>query len=210
MRRLLSLAALTASFAITGHSQGDKDLTVLHQIKTEAFDNSKVMDELANISDLYGSRLTASPEWDQAAEWAMKAMKGMGLSNVHEEAWGPFGRAWSIESYTVDMLTPRYSHLVAVPLAWSSPTNGVQSGALMYAPLPPARWYSVKKFNEALEEYKKEWHGKLKGKNHFAYGREKAGARHGSAFPTVYGRGACRNRAGAGTGHCSSSHGGSA
>ena len=32
------------------------------------FDHSKVMDHLANLTDLYGPRLTGSPEFKQAAE----------------------------------------------------------------------------------------------------------------------------------------------
>jgi hypothetical protein len=161
------IAVLTLAFGCGSAclwAQNSKDLDVIHKIKVEAFQNSKVMDILANISDLYGPRLTASPEFDQAAQWAMTELKGYGLANVHEEKWGPFGRSWSVESYTIDMLTPRYSHLVAAPLAWSSPTNGVQSGEVLYAPFEEARWYDLKKAQDALEHYKTEWHGKLKGK----------------------------------------------
>jgi carboxypeptidase Q len=144
--------------------QNDKDLTVVHRIKVEAFDHSKVMDHLANLSDLYGPRLTASPEWEQAAAWAMDELKGYGLANVHEEKWGPFGRSWSIESYTIDMLTPRYSHLVAAPLAWSSPTHGMQMGEVLYAPFKVDHWYELKKNREELSHYEDRWRGKLKGK----------------------------------------------
>lgn len=78
---------------------------------------------------------------------------------------GSFGRSWSLESYNVDMLTPRYSHLVAVPLAWSSPTNGVQTGEAFYAPFG-GRLYGLdpKRRQEALDKYKAQWRGKLKGK----------------------------------------------
>ncbi len=164
MRRILVFAALFALSCVGLRAQDDPGLTALHQIKVEAFENSKVMDHLANLSDLYGPRLTASPEWEQAAQWAMQAMRGFGLTNVHEEKWGPFGRSWSLESCNIDMLTPRYSHLVAIPLAWSSPTNGVQTGDVLFAPIEQGRWYEFKKNQEALEHYKAEWHGKLKGK----------------------------------------------
>jgi hypothetical protein len=143
-------------------AQTTKDLEAIHQIKVEAFQNSKVMDHLAKLSDLYGSRLTASPEWNQAADWAMTELKSYGLTNVHEEKWGPFGRSWSIESYDLDMLTPRYSHLVAAPLAWSSP--GDATGEVLFAPFGGGHTYDPKKIRAALEEYKTKWHGKLKGK----------------------------------------------
>ena len=161
------LVALTVAFGFGAtclFAQNSKDLDVVHQIKVEAFQNSKVMDLLANISDLYGPRLTASPEFEQAAEWAMTQLKGYDLANVHEEKWGPFGRSWSVESYTIDMLSPRYSHLVAAPLAWSSPTKGVESGEVFYAPFKGARYVEFNKAREELEHYKAQWHGKLKGK----------------------------------------------
>ena len=136
----------------------------MHQIKNEAFHNSKVMDHLAKLSDLYGPRLTASPEWKQAADWAVTELKSYGLSNVHTESWGPFGRSWSIESYDLDMLTPRYSHLVSEPLAWSTPTKSVETGELFYAPFGHGRVFDLKKLSKQLDEYKAQWHGKLKGK----------------------------------------------
>ncbi len=161
----IAVIATVLAFSCAGlGAQDDRDLSVLHQIKVEAFENSKVMEHLQSISDQYGPRLTASPEWEQAAQWAMQAMKGWGLANVHEEKWGPFGRSWSLESCNADMLTPRYSHLVAYPLAWSSPTKGVETGEVMYAPMQQGRWYEFKKNKETLEKYKAEWHGKLKGK----------------------------------------------
>ena len=73
------------------------DLEVIHHIKTEAFNHSKVMDTLESISDRYGPRLTASPEFEEAAHWAESTLKSYGLTNVHEEKWGPFGRSWSLQ-----------------------------------------------------------------------------------------------------------------
>lgn len=159
---LFGLCLACGLSALAGQEQ--KNLAVVHQVKVEAFDNSKVMDHLAKLSDLYGPRLTASPEWEQAAQWAMQTLIGFGVSDVHEEKWGPFGRSWSIDSYTIDMITPRYSHLVAVPLAWSSSTRGVETGEVVFAPFVGGDWYEFKKNREALERYKAEWHGKLKGK----------------------------------------------
>lgn len=164
MRRILAFAIAFACSSLAVRAQEDKDLSALHQIKIEAFENSQVMDHLWNISDRYGPRLTASPEWEQGAQWAMQAMKDFGLTNVHEEKWGPFGRSWSLESCNLDMLTPRYSHLVAYPLAWSSSTKGVETGDVLYAPIEQGRWFEFKKNREALEKYKTEWHGKLRGK----------------------------------------------
>jgi carboxypeptidase Q len=145
-------------------AQGDpKTLEAVGKIKGEAFDRSQVMDTLSYLSDVYGPRLTASPEFNEAARWASERLKSYGLSNVHLESWGPFGRSWSVESYAVDMVSPRYSHLVASPLAWSSPTNGVVKGEVMLVPLP-GREYDLKKRAAQVDAFEAKWKGKLKGK----------------------------------------------
>jgi carboxypeptidase Q len=163
MRRL---AALSLSFLVSLgllHAQ-DKTLEIVHRIKTEAFDNSKVMDHLSYLSDVYGPRLTGSPEFHQAADWAMSQLKEYGIANVHAEKWGPFGRSWSLQTYTLEMMTPRYSHLVAAPLAWSAPTSGVQSGDVMFAPMREGKFGDINQNKKDFEEYKTQWRGKLKGK----------------------------------------------
>jgi carboxypeptidase Q len=160
MRTLLAIAlcALLAEAEVN-----TAELAVVGQIKDEAFTHSQVMDTLWNLTDVYGPRLTASPEFNQAADWAMNRLKSYGVQNVHEEAWGPFGRAWSIESYTLEMIAPRYSHLVAAPLAWSGPTDGPQTATVIEAPLP-RREYNPRKLTEQIENFKAKWKGKLRGK----------------------------------------------
>ncbi len=163
--RLVALLFLSAAICVQAASPGETDLEVVHKIKTEAFDNSKVMEQLAFLSDVYGPRLTASPEFQQAADWAMSRLKEYGVSNVHAEKWGPFGRSWSLQTYTLEMIAPRYSHLVAAPLAWSAPTQGPLTGDALFAPIIPASSrFDIKASREALEKYEAEWKGKLKGK----------------------------------------------
>ena len=119
--RLCTIAILAAATAL---AQERIDLAVIHQIKEEAFQRSKVMDHLAGLTDLNGPRLTGSPEYRQAADWAVAILKEYGLENVHLERWGPFGRSWSLKEFSVEMLAPRYSNMTAAPLAWTASTNG--------------------------------------------------------------------------------------
>ena len=44
------------------------DLSVIHRIKQEAFQNGKVMDHLFYLTDVNGPRLSGSPEYQKAAE----------------------------------------------------------------------------------------------------------------------------------------------
>ncbi len=163
-----STLAILISFAVAAGPlwpQEDKSLETVGKIKMEAFDRSHVMDTLENLTDLYGPRLTGSPEFQQAADWAMGRLKEYGIENVHGEAWGPFGRSWSLQHYELEMTSPRYSHLVAAPLAWSAPTRGAKTADALYAPIhTPESRYDMKKQQEALDQYEAQWKGKLKGK----------------------------------------------
>ncbi|MBV8820646.1 MAG: M20/M25/M40 family metallo-hydrolase [Acidobacteriaceae bacterium] len=154
---LLGLVPLTA--------QEKVDLSIVHQIKTEAFENSKVMDHLSYLTDWYGPRLTGSPEFKEAADWAVKRLKEFGLDNPHLEKWGPFGRSWSLEKYSVEMLEPRYALLAASPLAWSQSTNGPVSGELILAPLTKgAMRFNPRTLAADVDKFKKSYAGKLKSK----------------------------------------------
>jgi len=130
------------------------DLGVVSRIKAEAYDHSKVMDHLSWLSDVYGPRLTASPEFFQAAEWAAGRLREIGLSNVHLESWGPFGRAWSAQQWSVEMVEPRYGVLDSTPLAWTASTNGPITGETILAPLK--RTFDLKKAREEFAAYRKE------------------------------------------------------
>jgi carboxypeptidase Q len=158
------MRAILLSFAcaVTTLAADSVDLSVVNRIKAEEFQNSKVMEHLQNLSDRYGPRLTGSPEFKEAADWALKRLEEYGLERAHLEKWGPFGRSWSLEKFSVEMIQPRYSLMNAWPLAWSQSTNGPLSGEPILAPLP--RPVSPKKAEEDLEKYIEKYKGKLRGK----------------------------------------------
>jgi carboxypeptidase Q len=56
------------------------DLDVVHGIKQEAFEGSKVMDHLFYLTDVNGARLTNSPGYRRAAQWAAKTLRGWGVN----------------------------------------------------------------------------------------------------------------------------------
>ncbi len=163
LSRTLSRVLAAGILCSTFNFGADDSLTVIHRIKTEAFDHSQVMDALGSLTDRYGPRLTGSPEFGEAAEWAVSQLRSYGVANVHGEKWGPFGRAWSLGGYTLEMTAPRYSHLIAVPLAWSAPTEAIQSGDALYAPFR-TEGFDINKNRELFEQYKTKWRGKLQGK----------------------------------------------
>ena len=146
--------------------QGDRpDLALVSRIKTEAFENSKVFETLQTLTDRYGPRLTASPEFTEAAEWARQRLQGYGVENVRLEKWGPFGRSWHLQQYSIEMTEPRYAVLDAAPLAWSDATRGPLTAEAIYAPYGSARQtLDPRKQQEDLDHYMAAWKGKLKGR----------------------------------------------
>src|SRR5438045_4276896 len=103
------------------------DLDAIYRIKDEGLQRSKVMDIESYLTDVYGPRLTGSPEIKEASDWAQKTMKAWGLANVHTEAW-EFGRGWQNRRFVALAVTPRAYPLTGFPKAWSPGTNGPITG----------------------------------------------------------------------------------
>ncbi|HEV8131012.1 MAG TPA: M20/M25/M40 family metallo-hydrolase [Acidobacteriota bacterium] len=100
------------------------DLTTIWKIKDEGLNRSQVMETLSYLTDVYGPRLTGSPNIRKAQEWAQKRLKEWGLVNVHEESYGPFGNGWALEHLSAEMLQPTYQPLIAFPKSWTPGTSG--------------------------------------------------------------------------------------
>ncbi|HKG20740.1 MAG TPA: M20/M25/M40 family metallo-hydrolase, partial [Blastocatellia bacterium] len=84
------------------------------------------------ITDVHGPRLTNSPNYIAASEWARQKLAGWGLQNARLEPWGPFGRGWSLEGLTVNQIKPGFAPLIAYPKAWSPSTRGTVRGEVVY------------------------------------------------------------------------------
>jgi carboxypeptidase Q len=108
------------------------DLDAIYKIKDEGLQRSKVMEIESYLTDVYGPRLTGSPNIKEAGDWAQKAMKEWGLANVHTETW-PFGRGWQNQRFVASAVTPRAYPLIAYPKAWTPGTNGPVTGEVVVA-----------------------------------------------------------------------------
>ena len=126
------------------------DFDAIYRIKDEGLQHSKVMEIESYLTDVYGPRLTGSPNIKEAAEWAEKTMTSWGLSNVHLETW-PFGRGWQNQRFTANALTPRAYPLTAFPKAWTPGTHG---------PLTAEAVMAVITTDKDFDQYR----GKLRGK----------------------------------------------
>src|SRR6266566_318408 len=108
------------------------DLDAIYRIKDEGLQRSKVMEIESYLTDVYGPRLTGSPNIKEAADWAEKTMKDWGLVNVHRETW-PFGRGWQNQRFAASAVTPRGYPLIAYPKAWTPGTTGPVTGEAVLA-----------------------------------------------------------------------------
>jgi hypothetical protein len=121
------------------------------RIKDEGMNRSQVMQTLSYLSDVIGPRLTASPGMKRANEWTRDQLTKWGLQNAHLEAWGPFGRGWTLKRFSAQVTEPTAIPLIAYPKAWSP---GLSS------PLTADVVYFDAKTEADFEQYK----GKLNGK----------------------------------------------
>jgi len=161
----VSAGAVVASVA----GSENVDLEVIHRIKAEAFNNSQVMEHLSQLTDVNGPRLTGSPGFKSAAQWAVQQMKDSGLTGARLEPWGPFGRGWSFSRFEVHMSKPTYAPLHGAPMAWCEGSSGPVHGQMVAAPFlreedGEPRSLGLEEISERIQEYSKQWQGKLRGK----------------------------------------------
>ena len=100
------------------------DTDLLARIRQEEKKNSQIMKTMHMFTDVYGPRLTGSPNHKHAAEWAVKQMSAWGLQNAHLEPWD-FGHVgWLNERLTAIIVSPVKDPLVCEALAWTPSTRG--------------------------------------------------------------------------------------
>src|ERR1051325_11558332 len=91
----------------------------VQRIKDEGMNHSQVMQTLSYLTDVIGPRLTASPGMKRANDWTRDTLTKWGLQNAHLEAWGPFGRGWTLKRFSAQVVSPQDIPLIAYPKAWS-------------------------------------------------------------------------------------------
>jgi hypothetical protein len=102
------------------------------QIRGEETNNSKIMWIIHEIADVYGPRVTGTPNLKAADDWAVKTMASWGLANTHLEPWTfqPPSAAtpvpgWENMELLAEAVTPFHGQLMVKPLAWTPSTKGV-------------------------------------------------------------------------------------
>jgi hypothetical protein len=109
---------------------------MLSRIRKEAMERSQIMKTMHMFTDVYGPRLTGSPNHRAAAEWAVKQMTAWGLENAHLETWDFKHPGWANERLSAHLISPVKDPLVCEALAWTPGTKGTVTAAARQLLLP--------------------------------------------------------------------------
>ena len=135
-RRFMMALVLAAAVAVPAAQQQDQTADINARIRKEGMDNSQIMRTMHQLTDVYGPRLTGSPNHKAAGEWAIKEMARWGFTNGHLEPFD-FGRpGWLNEKASGHIVAPVKDNLVFEVLAWTPSTNGTARGAALQFELP--------------------------------------------------------------------------
>jgi carboxypeptidase Q len=147
-----SAALLALSLPFAAAAQTEKiDVALMQKIRQEGLQNSQVMDIAWNLTDKSGNRLTNSPGFMRAANYAKDALAGWGLQNSTLDPWGEFGKGWELEKSYLAITAPYYKPLLAYPKTWTAGTRGDKNAEVILVKL---------RDSASLQTYR----GQLKGK----------------------------------------------
>ncbi|MCC6328616.1 MAG: M20/M25/M40 family metallo-hydrolase [Acidobacteria bacterium] len=138
MKTLIALAAFQAlllpNFILAQTAKPAQD--VYAAIRKEGTENSKILNTMHYFTDLYGPRLTGSPNYVNAAKWGVAEMKRWGFDNAFLEPWDFGHPGWVSDRATGLMLSPVPDTLTFEVLAWTPSTKGTVTGDAFHLIVP--------------------------------------------------------------------------
>jgi carboxypeptidase Q len=111
------------------------------------------------LTDVYGPRLTGSPNFKAAADWTVKQMTSWGFKNAHLEPWDFGHPGWLNERLSAHIVSPVKDALVCEALAWTPGTNGAVAGQAVQIVLPERPTKAT--FDAFLEGVRQQVRGKI-------------------------------------------------
>jgi Zn-dependent M28 family amino/carboxypeptidase len=135
LKRFVALSLVFSLLTLPALAQnGSGDMVA--RIRAEAMQRSQIMKTMHIFTDLYGPRLTGSPNHKAAAEWAVKQMTAWGFDNAHLEPWDFKHPGWLNERLTAHIISPVKDPLVCEVLAWTPSTKGTVQAKSVQLVLP--------------------------------------------------------------------------
>ncbi|MDQ3636246.1 MAG: M20/M25/M40 family metallo-hydrolase [Acidobacteriota bacterium] len=118
----------------------NKDAEIYGKIRKEAMENSQIMNTLHNFTDVYGPRLTGSPNLEMAGKWAMKQMNDWGFDKTEMEPWDFGNVGWANDRAYGFITSPVKDQLTFEVLAWTPSTKGVVKGKAVMMEIPLTKY----------------------------------------------------------------------
>jgi carboxypeptidase Q len=138
MKKRAVIILFVLCFGLAAAATENIDSGMNWKIRQEETDNSQVMRLVHQLADVYGPRLTGSPNFEAACNWAIEQMQQWGLKNEHLEKWDFGHPGWGNDGYSVRVLSPYRQLLEARVIAWTPGTNGVVKATIVQIS-PPDR-----------------------------------------------------------------------
>ena len=131
---LFVLLVLLLTLPMSAQTQEPLDLDAIYRIKDEGLNRSEVMEIASYLTDVYGPRLTGSPNIRMAGDYARSKLVEWELVNAALEEWGPFGRGWTNDRFSAHMTIMGQSYpMIGYPKAWTPGTEGSVQGEAVIA-----------------------------------------------------------------------------
>src|SRR5690606_9301534 len=118
-----AVVAMLAAYSPAASAAEPVDADIVAAIIAEGSEGSEAAELFYTLTDTLGPRLSGSPAYDRAAEWALERFETWGLADARLEPF-EFGRGWTLDALTAELTTPRYMPLIGYAEAWSPPTDG--------------------------------------------------------------------------------------
>jgi hypothetical protein len=132
MNKIVLVSCCLVLVALSVFARSPELSEIYAAIRTEETNNSKIMWIIHEVADVYGPRVTGSPNLKAADDWAVKTLTSWGLVNAHLEPWTfqPPSAAkpvtgWENMELEAEAVRPFHGQLTVKPVAWTPSTTGV-------------------------------------------------------------------------------------
>ena len=136
LRKRMALGIGLLSVVVATVTQAQIDPNINAKIRQEGMERSQILKTMHFLTDVYGPRLTGSPNHENAAKWAIKQMESWGFVNGHLEPWDFARPGWLNDEATGHIVSPVRDNLVFEVLAWTPSTNGVVTAQAVHLITP--------------------------------------------------------------------------
>jgi carboxypeptidase Q len=131
----------------------DGTMPALTAIAGHGMMSNEAYDDLEELSDYIGGRVTGSMQAAQAIQWGMQKMRAMGLENVRAEKW-QISRGWTRVSADAELVVPNHRRLSIDSMGWVGSTKEGGEEAEVVA-------VNVNQLDDEMKNNSASWPGKV-------------------------------------------------